>query len=100
MLVGVICRLSLVLSVADVSLSREREAGRGSGSYPSKGKNNLQRRTHVTLLYHPVQVQDDLQLLRTTVARASDGAVHLGALDSVLSRTERGVQVNPLYLQQ
>ena len=40
-----------------------------------------------------VQVQDDLQLLRTTVARASDGAVDLDTLDSVLSRTERGVQV-------
>ena len=41
-----------------------------------------------------VQVQDDLQLLRNTVARASDGAVDLTVLDSVLSRTERGVQVS------
>lgn len=40
-----------------------------------------------------MQVQDDLQLLRTTVARASDGgAVDVSTLDSVLSRTERGVQ--------
>ena len=43
-----------------------------------------------------VQVQDDLQLLRTTVARASNGAVDLDTLDSVLSRTERGVQVSLL----
>lgn len=40
-----------------------------------------------------LQVQDDLQLLRTTVARASDGgAVDVSTLDSVLTRTERGVQ--------
>ena len=41
-----------------------------------------------------VQVQDDLQLLRSAVARASDGAVDMGALDSVLSRTEKGVQAS------
>ncbi|CAI8053072.1 IQ domain-containing protein H [Geodia barretti] len=39
------------------------------------------------------RVQDDLQLIRTAVARAGEDAVDREALESVLSRTERGIQV-------